>query len=142
LTADATPIRSRIRVRPLVTWIAIAGVLVGVSSTWTTAGSTTLNGVQGPNDGWLVVIVSGFAIVWSRVMERTSWTGAIAALGLLGAAIVVCWTAIEDWQDNREVFEASAGHGLWLVVAAGAVLAAVAVLRGVELTRALARRDR
>jgi hypothetical protein len=121
----------------LVPWIAIAAMLVGVFSTWTTIGPTTLNGIQGANDGWLVVIVSCFAIVWLRVMERNSWTGAIGVLGVLGAAIVVCWTAIEDWHDNREVLDASAGHGLWLVVAAGVVLAAVAVLRGVELLRML-----
>ena len=121
----------------LVSWIAVGAALVGVFSTWAKIGPTTLNGTQGPNDGWLVVIVSGFAIVGSRVMERNSWTAAIGALGVLGAALVICWTAIEDWHDNREVFEASAGHGLWLVVVAGVVLAVVAVLRGVELLRVL-----
>ena len=126
----------------LVAWIAIAGILVGVFSTWTTTGATTLNGIQGPNDGWLVVIVSCFAIVWLRVMERRSWTGAIGVLGVLGVAIVVCWTAIEDWHDNRDVFDASAGHGLWLVVAGGVVLAAVAVLRGIGLLRGVPRPSR
>jgi hypothetical protein len=117
-------------------WIAIGVALLGVFSTWTSIGTTTLNGTEGPNNGWLVVIVSGFAFGWLRLMERSSWTGAIGMLGVLGASVVICWTALENWSDNRAVFEASVGHGLVLVVAAGVALAIVAALRGVELVRA------
>lgn len=112
-------------------------MLVGVFSTWTEIGATTLNGTQGPNDGWLVVIVACFAVVWLRLMEQSSWTGAIGVVGMLGAAVVICWTAIEDWHENREVFDAFAGHGFWLVVAGGVALAVVAVIRGFDLVRAL-----
>jgi hypothetical protein len=41
----------------LVSRVAIGAVLVGVFSTWTEVGSVTLNGTQGPNNGWLVVIL-------------------------------------------------------------------------------------
>jgi hypothetical protein len=70
------------------------------------------------------------------MMERASWTGAVGVVGALGAAFVIVWTAVEDWRDNREVLDAGAGWGLLLVVAAGAVLAVTAALRGLELLRA------
>jgi hypothetical protein len=38
--------------------IAIAVAVVGVFCTWTTDGPVSLNGTQGPHDGWLVVIVA------------------------------------------------------------------------------------
>ena len=121
------------RRRQVVVWVAIAVLLVGVFSTWTEAGPVTLNGTEGPNNGWLVVILAVPALAWARMMERGSWIGVI---GLLGAALVMCWTAIESWRDNREVLAASVGHGLLLVIAASIALAATAVARGVELARA------
>jgi hypothetical protein len=122
--------------RRIVGWAAVAALPVGVFSTWTTAGPYTLNGTQGPNDGWLVVVAALLAFGWLMMMERASWTGAVGVVGTLGAAFVVCWTAIEDWRDNREVLDAGAGWGLLLVVAAGAALAVIAVVRGLELVRA------
>jgi FtsH-binding integral membrane protein len=127
--------RSRPHVLRLVTWIALGLVVIGVFSTWTTAGSVTLNGTEGPNNGWLVVILAVPALAWSRMMERNSWTGAIGVVGLLGASIVILGTALENWADNREVLQASVGHGLLLVVAAGATLALAAAFRGIELLR-------
>jgi hypothetical protein len=113
-------------------------VLVGVFSTWTTVGPVTLNGTQGPNNGWLVVVLTAPALAWARMMERSSWIGVV---GVLGASIVMCWTAIENWADNRDVLDASVGHGLVLVVGASVILAAVAVLRGVELARSARERE-
>jgi FtsH-binding integral membrane protein len=127
--------RSRPHVLRLVTWIALGLVVIGVFSTWTTAGSVTLNGTEGPNNGWLVVILAVPTLAWSRMMERDSWTGAIGVVGLLGASIVILGTALENWADNREVLQASVGHGLLLVVAAGATLALAAAFRGIELLR-------
>ena len=68
-------------------------------------------------------------------MERDSWTGWIGVVGVLGASLVIVWTALENWADNREVLDASVGHGLLLVVAAGATLALAAAFRGIELLR-------
>jgi hypothetical protein len=127
--------RSRPHVFRLVIWIALGLVVIGVFSTWTTAGSGTLNGTEGPNNGWLVVILAVPALAWSRMMERDSWTGAVGVVGLLGVSIVILGTALENWADNREVLQASVGHGLLLVVAAGATLALAAAFRGIELLR-------
>jgi hypothetical protein len=129
------PLSRRLRFVPAV---AIAAVLVGVFSTWTTVGPVTLNGTQGPNNGWLVVVLTAPALAWARMMERSSWIGVV---GVLGASIVMCWTAIENWADNRDVLDASVGHGLVLVVGASVILAAVAVLRGVELARSARERE-
>jgi hypothetical protein len=104
--------------------IAIAAVGVGVFSTWTNDGPVTLNGVEGPNDGWLVLILAALALGWTGSMSRGSWVG---IAGVLGASLVMCWTAMEDWLDRRDVFGASVGHGLVLVLAASATLAGLAV---------------
>lgn len=117
---------------PLVTRLAIAAALVGVFCTWLTDGEATLNGVEGPNDGWLVVILALLAIPWARSMERGSWVGIV---GVGGASAVIGWTAVEDWLDARDVLGASVGYGLVVVVAASVVLGATAVARGVELAR-------
>jgi hypothetical protein len=126
----------------LVSWVAIGAVLVGVFSTWTEVGSVTLNGTQGPNNGWLVVILAVPTILWANMMMRSSWSGAIGTIGVLGASLVMCWTAVENWLDNREVLDASVGHGLLLVVGASVVLAIAAVRRGVELMRSDLREGR
>jgi hypothetical protein len=90
----------------------------------------SLNATQGPNNGWLVLIVAAFALGWIPSMARDSWTGVI---GVLGASVVMGWTAIENWRDSRDVFGATASYGLLLVVAASVALAGAAVARGAEL---------
>jgi hypothetical protein len=127
------PARSRPHFLRLVTWIALGLVVIGVFSTWATAGSVTLNGTEGPNNGWLIVVLAVPVLFWSRMMERDSWTGWIGTAGVLGASLVIVWTAVENWSDNREILDASVGHGLVLVVAAGAALALAAAFRGIEL---------
>ena len=92
----------------------------------------TLNGTQGPNNGWLVLIVSAFALGWTRSMARGSWVGVV---GVLGASVVMGWTALENWLDSRDVLGASASYGLLVVVAASVVLGSAAIARGAELTR-------
>ena len=67
-----------------------------------------LDGTQGPNNGWLVLIVAAFALGWIRSMARGSWVG---VLGVLGAAVVIGWTAIENWLDSRDVLGATAATG-------------------------------
>ena len=109
--------------------------MVGVFCTWTRTDAATLNGTEGPNDGWLVVIFAVLALGWTRMTRRESWAGAIGVLGLLGAALVICWTAIESWIENRRVIEATVGYGLLLTVGAGALLGVAAALRGAGLLR-------
>jgi hypothetical protein len=52
---------------------------------------------------------------------------------VLGSAIVMGATAVENWLDNRDVFGASASFGLLLVVAASVALAGAAVASGLHL---------
>jgi hypothetical protein len=112
--------------------VAVVAAAIGVFSTWTSDGPVTLNGTQGPNNGWLVLLAAAFALGWLRSLARGSWFGIVA---VFGAAIVIGWTAVENWLDNRDVFDARASSGLLLVVAAGIVLAGSAVIRGVERAR-------
>jgi hypothetical protein len=112
---------------------ALAAALLGAFLTWTSDGGVHLGGTEGPNNGWLIVIVSALGISWTRSMARGSWVG---VAGVLGTAVVIAWTAVENWVDSRAVFGASASFGLLLVVAASIALASSAVLRGVELSTA------
>lgn len=132
MQGEATGLRTALLRLDHVVWVAIAAVLVGTFSTWATAGSVTLNGVEGPNDGWLVVILAVCAVGWARMMLRGSWVGAV---GVLGASLVIAWTAYEDRRDARDVLEASTGHGLVLVAAGSVVLGATAVVVGIGLAR-------
>ena len=112
--------------------IAVAAVLVGVFVTWISDGPVRLDGVQGPNNGWLAAIMALLALPWLRMLERGSWVGAI---GVLGAGLVIGWTALENWLDARATIGASVGLGLLLVLAGSVVLAAAAVAQGAELAR-------
>jgi cardiolipin synthase len=98
-------------------------MVVGVFLTWTTDGPLTLNGTQGPNNGWLAVIVAAFALGWLRSLGRGSWVGIV---GVLGVAAVGAWTAVENWLDDREVLGGAAAYGLIVVIAASVVLGGAA----------------
>jgi O-antigen ligase len=113
--------------------LATAVTAVGVLLPWTSDGPVALDGIQGPNDGWLVLILAVFALAWSGSLSRGSWIAVVAVLGL---SLVIMWTALADWLDAREVSGASARPGLLLVAGASAVLAAVAVWVAADLLRA------
>ena len=91
-----------------------------------------LDGTQGPNNGWLVVIVAALALGWVRSMARGSWVGVV---GVAGAGIVIGWTAIENWLDSRQVLGAGVRYGLLIVVAAGVALVCTAAAHGLSLRR-------
>jgi hypothetical protein len=112
--------------------LAVVAVLFGAFLTWLDDGPVRLDGIQGPNNGWLAVLVAALTLVWLSWLERGSWIGVV---GVLGSGLVIGWTALENWLDARAAFGASAAPGLLLVVAASAVLTALAVLRGLELFR-------
>ncbi len=125
------------RARALAPRVALVAVLVGVFCTWLADGGLTLSGIEGPNNGWLCVLLAGPAYLWLRSAERGSWVGVV---GLLGSSVVIGWTAAESWRDGRSVLAAGVSYGLLLVLAAAAVLAAVAVLWAVSLVREPGRR--
>jgi hypothetical protein len=112
--------------------VAIAVAVVGVFCTWTNDGPVSLNGTQGPHDGWLVVIVAVPALLWARSLVRGTW---VSVIGVVGSAVVMGWTALASWRDSREVIGASVGYGLLLVLGASVALAAAGVARGLELVR-------
>ena len=116
--------------------IAIVAVVVGVFCTWLSESDLTLNGVEGPNNGWLCVLLAGPAFLCTRMMERGSWIGVV---GVLASALVIGWTAAENWHDARDVLDAGVSYGLLLVLVASAVLAASAAVRAVSLLRDPAR---
>jgi cardiolipin synthase len=117
---------------PAVPRVAIAAVVVGVFCTWLADGPLTLNAIEGPNNGWLCVLLAGPALLWARQMEHGSLVG---VFGVLVSALVIVWTAAENWRDGRRVLEAEVSYGLLLTLVAGVVLAAAAVVRGVSLVR-------
>src|SRR5687768_6887243 len=124
---DPAPRRWRRPARRLAGRIAVAAV-----TTWVADEQVRLDGTQGPNNGWLAAIMAVFALPWLRLLERGSWLGVI---GVLGAGLVIGWTALESWLDARAVLGASAAAGLLLVLAGSAVLTTDSLVRAVELTR-------
>jgi hypothetical protein len=110
--------------------VAVASVLVGVFLTWVADGPVRLDGTQGPNNGWLALIMAGLALLWMRMLG--SWVGVI---GVLGSGLVIFWTALENWLDSRATIGASAAPGLVLVLVGSAVLSAAAVVGAVQLAR-------
>jgi len=110
--------------------LAIVAVLFGVFVTWLADGSIQLDGTQGPNNGWLAVVLALLALPWLRMLERGSWVGGVA---ILGAGVVIGWTALENWLDARATIGASVGLGLLLVLAGSVVLTAAALARAYEL---------
>jgi len=108
------------------------GVVVGVFCTWLVAGGLTLNGIEGPNNGWLCVLLAGPVALWARMMERGSWVGVV---GVLAGALVIGGTAAQGWLDARRVLDAHVSYGLLLVLAACATLVGAALFRGVSLLR-------
>ena len=132
MSGDPTPRGGLAAVWRPASRIAVAAVLVGVFVTWIVDGPVRLDGIQGPNNGWLAAIMALLALPWLRMLERGSWIGAI---GVLGAGLVIGWTALENWLDARATIGASVGLGLLLVLAGSAVLTAAGVAQGAELAR-------
>jgi len=127
--------RDRAATWRLASRVAVAAVLVGVFVTWVADGPVKLDGTQGPNNGWLAVIMAALALLWIRMLG--SWVGVI---GVLGSGLVIFWTALENWLDARAVIGASPRLGLALVLAGSVALTAVALVQAVELAQELRHR--
>ena len=106
--------------------------MVGVLATWTSDDPVDLDGLEGPSNGWLVLIVAAFALAWTGSMSRGTRAGVVA---VVGAAVVMGWAALENWVDGRAVLGARVGFGLLLVLAASVALGVVAVARAAQLRR-------
>jgi cardiolipin synthase len=112
--------------------VAIAVVVGGTFCTWLVADDLTLSGIEGPNNGWLCVLLAGLVYRWVRKMERGSWMGVV---GVFASALVIAWTAGKNWLDARRVLDAGVAYGLLLVLAAAAVLGSTAIIRAASLLR-------
>jgi hypothetical protein len=111
---------------------AVAAVALGIFLPWTVDGPVELDGTEGPHNGWLVLFVALFALGWLGSLRAGSWIGVI---GVAGAGVVIVWTALESWLGYRAVTGGRPAVGLVLVVAGGAALAALAVIRAAEIVQ-------
>jgi hypothetical protein len=99
--------------------------VIGVFGTWRSAGAVSLDGVEGPHNGWLVIIFALIALAGVRSLSRHGWLGIVT---VLAAACAMLYTTIGNLLDDRAVFGGNAGWGLWLCIAASVVLACGALL--------------
>lgn len=104
---------------------AIGLAIIGVFGTWSSSGPVTLNGVQGPHDGWLVIIFGLVALAGVGSLARRGWLGIVT---VLGAAAVMLYTALADLVGDHSVLGGSAGWGIWLTIVASLVLGIAALI--------------
>ncbi len=108
-------------------WICRAAILlaiVGVFGTWRNAGHVSLDGFEGPHDGWLVIVFGLIALAGVRSLSRGGWLGMIL---VLGCAVVMVVAAAKNVSDDDAVLGGSAGWGVWLTIAASAALGAASL---------------
>jgi hypothetical protein len=117
---------------------AVALAIVGVFGTWRRAGPVSLDGFEGPHNGWLVIVFALIALVAIGSLSRGGWLG----IGtVLGCAAVMIFTAAENVADESDVVGGTSGWGVWLTLASSALLAAVALSAGVARVRGSTRAD-
>jgi hypothetical protein len=112
---------------PALAWLCRAAVvvaIVGVFGTWRNASPVSLNGLEGPHNGWLVVIFALISLAGAGATARGSWLGIVT---VLGCALVIVFTAIENVVDDGDVLGGRSGWGVWLTVAGGVVLGGAAL---------------
>jgi hypothetical protein len=116
-----------------VAYLALAATAIGVFLPWTQDGPVRLDGLDGPNNGWLVLVVAGIALCWIRSMGRGSL---VASATVFGSALVIGLTAVNDWVDGRRVLDATGAYGVMIVVVASVLLAAAAAIHVPRARRA------
>lgn len=100
---------------------AILLAIAGVFGTWRSSGPVSLDGVEGSQNGWLVVVFGLIALAGLRSLGRG---------GLLGIVLVLLCAAIMLVAPVESLTDGNSGWGLWLSIVASAALAAVALVRG------------
>jgi hypothetical protein len=109
---------------------AIVLAIVGVFGTWRSASPVSLDGVEGPQNGWLVIVFGLIALAGVRAVSRGSWLGIVL---VLGCAAVMVYAAVSSLADDT--LGGSSGWGVWLTLVASAGLAALALAAAVERLR-------
>lgn len=98
--------------------------IVGVLGTWRTVGAVSLDGLEGAHDGWLVIIFAVVALAGVRSLSRCGRLGIVTVAGCASAAL---YTAFSDLVDDGSALGGTSGWGIWLTIAASALLACCAV---------------
>ena len=105
--------------------------VVGVFGTWRNSGPVSLNGFQGPHNGWLVIVFALIALAGVGTAARGSWTGILL---LFGCAAVMMYAAVLSLLDGS-VLGGRSGWGVWLTVLASGGLALTAVAAALARAR-------
>jgi hypothetical protein len=103
-----------------------------VFGTWRSSGPVSLNGVEGPHNGWLVIIFGLIALTGVGSLSRGGWLGIVT---VLGAACVMLYAPVSNLVDDNAVLGGHSGWGIWLTIVASVVLAGTAVLAAVQRIR-------
>ena len=111
-------------------WASRAAILlaiVGVFGTWRTSGAVSLDGFEGPHNGWLVIVFGLIALAGVGAAARGSWIGVVLVLGCAAAMIYGAATSLAD---DGSVLGGSPGWGVWLTIVASGGLALTAIAGG------------
>jgi hypothetical protein len=103
--------------------------VVGVFGTWRTIGPVSLDGFQGPHNGWLVIVFGLIALIGMGAAARGSWLGIVLVFGCGAAMTYGAWTSIDQ---DGSVLGGSSGWGVWLTIVASGALAVLAVVAAVR----------
>lgn len=110
--------------------------VVGVFGTWRSSGAVSLDGFQGPNNGWLVIVFGLIALAGVGAAARGSWIGIVLVVGCSAA---MTYGAVRSLVDDGSVIGGSSGWGIWLTMVASVALPVCAVLGAVQRYRPAAR---
>jgi len=109
---------------------AIVLAIVGVFGTWRSASPVSLDGVEGPQNGWLVIVFGLIALAGVGAAARGSWIGILL---VFGCGAVMTYGAATSLADDGAMLGGSSGW--WLTLVASAGLAALALAAAVERLR-------
>ena len=99
--------------------MAVLLAIAGVFGTWRSVGPVSLDGFEGPHDGWLVII---FALVSLVGVGSLSRGGRLGFVTVAGGAAAVLFTAVSDLVDDADGLGGRSGWGIWITIAAAALL--------------------
>lgn len=104
--------------------LAVLAGIVGVLGPWRNVGAVSLDGLQGPHDGWLVIVALLLALAGVGSLARTGLT--------LVAAAAALYFVVDNLLDDRAAVGGSSGWGIWLTLLAALALGVLAVLAAVR----------
>jgi len=103
---------------------AIVLAIAGVFGTWRNVGAVSLDGFEGPHNGWLVIVFALIAVAGVGPLSRGSWLGVAT---VFGCASVMVFTAVESVVDDNAAVGGDSGWGVWLTIVASVFLGGVAI---------------